>query len=502
MNKVIHDEDARLLILEGAKVVYEAVKTTMGPKGRNVVIGNGYGAPTVTHDGVTVAKGIELEGDLKVGADMLRQVAIDMNSLGDGTTTVTVLTYHILNEANKLIAAGHNPMLLRRQIEKAAEAVLTGITAVSEPVHSLNQVATIAGGDKEIGNLVARVIQTVGGNGVVTVEAGQGLAMESEIAEGFTFPRGYVSPYMVTNQVRMEAVYDNPYILVTDQKIDNLNELLPLLEEVSRTKRPLVIICDDAEGEALATLILNKLKGVLNAVVIKAPSYGNERRDILEDIAILTGGKTVSVAMGLDLASCKLEHLGTARKVIVGKDETTIIGGKGNVEKRIESLLGQKGNDYEKDRLAIRAAALQGKVAVIKVGGATETEIEEKKFRVDDAVAAVKAALSEGIVPGGGTTLALLARDVSEPILHSALSQPFRVLMENAGLPGDYWLPQLKDGYGVDVQSGRLVDFKKTGIMDPAKITKEALRTAVSTAGVMMTIGAAVIELPKEKDDI
>ncbi len=429
--KVFYDDDARRRVLAGAKILFDAVKTTMGPKGRNVVISKSYGAPTVTHDGVTVAKGIEIaEADdetlgYKVGAELIKQAANKMNDVaGDGTTTVTVLTYHILNEANKLIAAGHNPMLLRKGLEAAATDVIAKLEDYREDIGSkksrVAEVATISAGDAEIGSLIADVMDKVGKEGVVTVEEGQGLHLESEVVEGFTFDRGFVSPYMVTDAARMEAVYDKPAILVTDKKISSIQEFLPILEKLAQTgKKDLVIIADEVEGEALGTLVLNRLKGVFNTVAVKAPAFGDRRKDILADIAILTGATVISDDRGYTFENTELDMIGSARKVIVTKDETTIIEGAGavtEVKARIDQITAQEKqakSEYDKENFQKRAAALNGKVAVIKVGGATETEIEEKKFRVDDAVAAVKAALDEGIVAGGGVTLVNLAATIS-----------------------------------------------------------------------------------------
>lgn len=529
--KVFYDEDARRRVLEGAKILYEAVKTTMGPKGRNVVISKSYGNPTVTHDGVTVAKGVEIEDKddetlgYKVGAELIKQAASKMNDVaGDGTTTVTVLTYHILNEANKLIAAGHNPMLLRKGLEKAAHDVIAKLNGMSEDIKSnkkrVAEVATISAGDAAIGDLIANVIDKVGKDGVVTVEEGQSLELESEVVEGFTFDKGYVSALMVTDATRMEAVYDKPAIVITDKKISSVQEFLPLLEKLAQAgKKELVIIAEDVEGEVLGTLVLNKLKGVLNTVAVKAPSFGDRRKDVLQDIATLTGGAVISEEQGMNFENVELDVVGTARKIIVTKDETTIIEGAGKpvaVKERIAQISAQAANassEYDKEQLDKRRAALQGKVAVIKVGGATETEIEEKKFRVDDAVAATKAALEEGIVPGGGVTLINLAEAVKvsgadsesagAQLLKNALEQPFRILMQNAAVNPDEWLPQVKKakaGQGVNVNNPtKLVDLKANGVVDPARVTKEAIQNAVSVAGTSMTMGALVVDVP-EKD--
>jgi chaperonin GroEL len=529
--KVFYDDDARRRVLAGAEVLYNAVKTTMGPKGRNVVISKSYGNPTVTHDGVTVAKGVELADvddetlGYKVGAELIKQAASKMNDVaGDGTTTVTVLTYHILNEANKLIAAGHNPMLLRKGLEAAAHEVIAKLGTMAEDVagkkNRVAEVATISAGDAEIGQLIADVIDKVGKDGVVTVEEGQGLALESEVVEGFTFDKGFVSPYLVTDTARMEAVYDKPAIVVTDKKVSSIQEILPVLEKlVQAGKKDLVLIAEDVEGDALGNLILNKLKGTFNCVAVKAPSFGDRRKDILNDIAILTGGTVITDDQGHTFETVEADMIGSARKVIVTKDETTIIEGGGTVaslKERISQITTQEKtatSEYDKENLEKRRAALNGKVAVIKVGGATETEIEEKKFRVDDAVAAVKAALDEGIVPGGGVTFINLAAGIKvsgsdstascAQILKNALEQPFRILLANAGLNADEWLPQVraaKAGQGVDVNDAtKLVDLKTAGVVDPARVAKEALQNAVSIAGTSMTMGALVVEVPEPK---
>lgn len=523
--KVFYDDDARRRVLAGAEVLYNAVKTTMGPKGRNVVIGKSFGGPTVTHDGVTVAKGVELEDvddetlGYKVGAELIKQAASKMNDVaGDGTTTVTVLTYHILNEANKLIAAGHNPMQLRKGLESAASDVIAKLSGMAEDIQDnkkrVAEVATISASDAEIGALIADVMEAVGRDGVVTVEEGQGLKLEKEIVEGFTFDRGFVSPYMVTDTARMEAVYDKPAVVITDKKISSIQEFLPLLEKLAQTgKKDLVLIAEDVEGEALGTLILNRLKGVFNTVAIKAPSFGDRRKDVLNDIAILTGATVISDDQGHTFENVDIDVVGSARKVIVTKDETTIIEGGGSTSElsaRVKQIAAQSNaatSEYDKENFDKRRAALNGKVAVIKVGGATETEINEKKDRVDDAVHAVKAALAEGIVAGGGVTLINLADGISgdEPgaqLLKNSLEQPFRILMGNSGLNADEWLPQVrkaKAGQGVDVnKANKLVDLKAAGVVDPVRVTKEAIQNAVSIAGTSMTMGALVVDVPEK----
>ncbi len=527
--KVFYDEDARARVLAGAEILYNAVKTTMGPKGRNVVIGKSYGGPSVTHDGVTVAKSIDIdEADdetlgFKVGAELIKQAANKMNDVaGDGTTTVTVLTYHILNEANKLIAAGHNPMLLRKGLERAASEIIKELSKLADDIRGdkkrIAEVATISAGDEAIGKLIADVMEKIGPNGVVTVEEGRGLELESEVVEGFTVQRGFVSPYMVTDAKRMEAVYDKPAIVVTDKKVSSAQEFVPLLEMIAQTgKKDLVLIADDVDGEALSLLVLNRLKGALNTLAIKAPSD----KDVLYDIAALVGAKVITEDTGMTFDNVGSDVIGSARKVIATKDLTTIVEGEGSkaaVSARVDQIeleIDNATSDYTKKNLQKRHAALTGEVAVIKVGGATETEIEEKKYRVDDAVAAVKAALAEGIVPGGGVTLVNLAcgykhsnsKDASvlagEDLLIHALEQPFRILLSNSGLNADEWLPQVKKakaGQGINVnRPNELLDLKSAGVVDPVRVTKEALQNAASIAGTAMTMGALVVDLPEKE---
>ncbi len=532
--KIFYDNDARARVLAGAKELYEAVKVTMGPKGRNVVIQKSYGGPTVTHDGVTVAKAIEIEArnddtlGRSVGAELVKQAASKTNdTVGDGTTTATVLTYHILNEANKLIAAGHNPMDLKKGLDQAAEIVLGNVEGMIEKIagnkEKVAQVATVSAGDPEIGSLIADVIEAVGEDGTVTVEKSEALGMVKEIVEGFKIDRGYVSQYMVTDGARMEASYDKPLILVTDKKISSIQEILPLLEKMAQGgKKELVIIAEDVEGEALATLVLNRLKGVFNTLAIKAPAFGDRRKAILQDIAVLTGATVITEEQGITFENATVAMLGSARKVIATKDDTTIIEGMGDLAQitartnEIRAQIEHASSEYDKENLEKRLAALAGKVAVIKVGGATEVQIDEKKFRVDDAVAATKAAVAEGIVPGGGVTLVDLSKKLTvEPtkigsseeaghlVLKRALVQPFRELMGNAGLNPDEKLPLVmaaKGGQGFDVNdASSLIDLKAKGIVDPAKVTREAIQNAVSIAGAAMTMGSLIVDIPEEK---
>lgn len=526
--KVFYDAEAREKVLGGAKALYDAVKVTFGPKGRNVVIEKSYGAPTITHDGVTVAEAVDLGNDdeatlgYQMGAKLIKIAAQKLNKVaGDGTTTVTVLTYNILAEANKLIAAGHNPMDLRKGIEAAGAEIVKGINATAEQIEGddskVAEVATISAGDAEIGKLIANVISKIGKDGVVTVEQGQGLEMQSEITEGYTYDKGYASPFFITDTNRQEAIFEKPEILITDKKISAVNDIVPFLEKMAQAgHKDLVIIAEDVEGEALSVLVLNKLKGVFNTLVLKAPAFGENRKQIMEDIATLTGATVVSSEKGMSLEDCGLEILGQARKIIATKDQTTIINGAGDareVKARIADIKAQAEaamSDYETEQFNKRAAALAGKVAVIKVGGATETEIDEKKYRVDDAVAATKAALDEGIVPGGGVTLVNLAKNIKDDnagatILKNALKAPFIQIMENAGLNAQALLAQVeaaKDGQGINVMSPEkgLVDLKKAGVVDPARVTREAVQNAVSIAATTITMGALIVELPNKDE--
>ena len=523
--KIFYEADARAKVLTGAKQLYDAVKVTFGPKGQNVVIEKSYGAPTITHDGVTVAEAVDLgstDENLgeQIGAKLIKTAAQKLNKVaGDGTTTVTVLTYNILNEANKLIAAGVNPMELRAGIEAAGAEIVQGIEKTAEKIagddQKVAEVASISAGDSEIGKLIADVISKIGKDGVVTVEQGQGLEMQQEIVEGFTYDKGYSSPFFITDTNRQEAIFEKPLILVTDQKISSANELLPLLEQCAQAgRKDLVIIAEEVEGEALSVLVLNKLKGVFNTLVLKAPSFGDRRKEIMEDIAILTDATVVSNDKGMKLEEVGLEVLGSAAKVIATKDETTIIKGSGNanaVKDRINLIQSQAKlakSDYEREELEKRAAALLGKVAVIKVGGASETEIDEKKFRVDDAVAATKAALAEGIVAGGGVTLVNLAGTIKDTsagaqIVKRALTTPFIHIVENAGLNSQALLAEVekaKPGYGINVMAPEqgLIDLKKAGVIDPAKVTKEAVQSATSIAATAITMGALIVDVPEK----
>lgn len=526
--KIFYAEEARDKVLSGAKQLYDAVKVTFGPKGQNVVIEKSYGNPTITHDGVTVAEAVDLgssEENLgeQIGAKLIKSAAQKLNKVaGDGTTTVTVLTYNILSEANKLIAAGVNPMELRKGIEKAGEEIVAKINQAAEKIEGndkkVAEVATISAGDKEIGELIASVISKIGKDGIVTVEAGQGLEMEQEIVEGFSYDKGYSSPFFVTDLNRQEAIFDKPLILLTDKKISASNEILPVLEKVAQSgHKDLVIIAEEVSGEALSLLVLNKLKGVFNSLVLKAPAFGDRRKEILEDIAVLTGATVISEDKGMKLEDAEISNLGSAKKIIATKDNSTIISGAGDhkaVKARIELIKSQANlatSDYDREQYEKRAAALLGKVAVIKVGGATETEIDEKKYRVDDAVAATKAALDEGIVTGGGVTLVNLAnqltsKDAGTKIVKNALKAPLLHILENAGLNAQALLAAVenaKPGQGINVMEPEkgLQDLKKAGVIDPARVTREAVQNAISIAATAITMGALIVELPEKADN-
>ena len=526
--KIFYADQARDKVLSGAKQLYDAVKVTFGPKGQNVVIEKSYGNPTITHDGVTVAEAVDLgssEENLgeQIGAKLIKSAAQKLNKVaGDGTTTVTVLTYNILSEANKLIAAGVNPMELRKGIEKAGEEIVAKINQSAEKIEGndkkVAEVATISAGDKEIGELIASVISKIGKDGIVTVEAGQGLEMEQEIVEGFSYDKGYSSPFFVTDLNRQEAIVDKPLILLTDKKISASNEILPVLEKVAQSgHKDLVIIAEEVSGEALSLLVLNKLKGVFNSLVLKAPAFGDRRKEILEDIAVLTGATVISEDKGMKLEDAEISNLGSAKKIIATKDNSTIISGAGDhkaVKARIELIKSQANlatSDYDREQYEKRAAALLGKVAVIKVGGATETEIDEKKYRVDDAVAATKAALDEGIVTGGGVTLVNLANqltgeDAGTKIVKNALKAPLLHILENAGLNAQALLAAVenaKPGQGINVMEPEkgLQDLKKAGVIDPARVTREAVQNAISIAATAITMGALIVELPEKADN-
>src|SRR5438874_7792833 len=503
-----------------------AVRVTLGPKGRNVVLDKKFGAPTITNDGVTIARDIELPDPFEnMGAQLLKEVATKTNDVaGDGTTTATVLAQAIITEGLKNLAAGANPMILRKGLEKGTEAVIEEIKSMSMPVETreqIAQVASISAADGEIGELIAEVMEKVGKDGVITVEEGRGLAMEKEYTEGMQFDRGYISAYMATNMDRMEAELSNPYILITDKKISAIADILPLLERVLQTgRKEMVIIAEDVDGEALATLVVNKLRGTFNVLAVKAPGFGDRREAMLEDIAILTGGKLITEKAGLKLENTSLRDLGRARTVIVTKDNTTIVEGAGKEEqiqarvRQIRALIEETTSDYDREKLQERLAKLAGGVGVIKVGAATEVELKEKKHRVEDALSATRAAIEEGIVAGGGSVLvaAIPALDKVQvapgdeatglSILRRALEEPMRQIAINAGRDGAVTVAGIRrspHNYGFDALSGEYVDMFKAGIIDPVKVTRSALQNAASIAGMVLSTDTLVTDAPEEQ---
>jgi len=518
------NEDARRALERGVNTLADAVKVTLGPKGRYVVLDKKFGAPTITNDGVTIAREIEVEDAFEnQGAQLVREVATATNDVaGDGTTTATLLAQAIVREGLKNVAAGANPMGLKRGIEQAVDAVVEHIKAASREVkgkEDIARVATISARDREVGDVISDAIEKVGKDGVVNVEEGQTFGMELEFTEGMQFDRGYISPYMVTDSERMEAVLEDPYILAHGGKVSSVKDMLPLLERVIQTGRPLLIIAEDVEGEALATLIVNKLRGTFTGIAVKAPGFGDRRKRMLEDIAILTGGEQVSEEMGLKLENTQLAQLGRARKVVVAKDTTTIIDGAGEPEeikgriRQIKAEIETSDSDFDREKLQERLAKLAGGVAVVKVGAATETEMKEKKHRVEDALQATRAALEEGIVPGGGLALVNAVAALSPlkltgdeatgaAIVRRSLEEPLRQLADNAGLEGSVVIgkvKELKAGMGLDVETGEYVDLVKAGIIDPAMVTRSALQNAASIAKNIITTEAVVADLP-EKD--
>jgi chaperonin GroEL len=528
--QVVHGEDSRAAILRGVNQLADAVKITLGPKGRNVVIDKKFGSPTITKDGVTVAKEIELKDALEnMGAQMVREVASKTSDVaGDGTTTATVLAQAIFREGVKTVAAGANPMALKRGIDKAVEKAVEEIKRLSKPVKgdAIAQVGTVsANGDATIGTIIAEAMNKVGKDGVITVEESKTMETALEVVEGMQFDRGYLSPYFVTDPERMEAVLDNPLILIHEKKISSMKDLLPLLEQVAKMGKPMLIIAEDVEGEALATLVVNKLRGSLNIAAVKAPGFGDRRKAMLEDIAILTGGKVISEDLGIKLENVKLEDLGRAKKVTIDKDNTTIVEGNGkqsDIEGRVKTLraqIGETTSDYDREKLQERLAKLVGGVAVIKVGAATETEMKEKKARVEDAMHATRAAVEEGIVPGGGVALVRAAKalekfDVTKDgdadeqigvsIVKRALEEPLRQIVQNAGKEGAVIVQKVREskkesyGYNAATEEDELVDMVDAGVIDPAKVTRTALQNAASIAGLMLTTEAMVSEIPED----
>jgi chaperonin GroEL len=520
------NEDARRALERGVNILADAVKVTLGPKGRYVVLDKKFGAPTITNDGVTIAREIEVEDVFEnQGAQLVREVATSTNDVaGDGTTTATVLAQAIVREGLKNVAAGANPMGLKRGIETAVNAVVENLKSQSKAVsgkEDIARVATVSSRDREIGDVIADAIEKVGKDGVVNVEEGQTLGLELEFTEGMQFDKGYLSPYMITDAERMEAVLEEPYVLVANQKIGAVKDLLPVLEQVIQAGRPLLIVAEDVEGESLATIVVNKLRGTFQAVAVKAPGFGDRRKRMLEDIAILTGAEVITEEMGLKLENTKVSQLGKARRVVVDKDTTTIIDGAGEseaIKARIKQLKGEIENtdsDFDREKLQERLAKLSGGVAVVKVGASTETEMKEKKHRVEDALQAARAALEEGQVPGGGVALINAADAVKEGLLNDlegdeqtgakiiirALEEPLRQLATNAGLEGSIAVEhvrQAKPGFGLNIDTGEVEDLLKSGIGDPTMVTRSALQNAASIAKNILTTEAIVAEAPEK----
>ncbi|MCQ6277414.1 chaperonin GroEL [Bacillus sp. V3B] len=516
-------EDARRAMLRGVDALANAVKVTLGPKGRNVVLEKKFGSPLITNDGVTIAKEIELEDAFEnMGAKLVAEVASKTNDVaGDGTTTATVLAQAMIREGLKNVTAGANPMGIRKGIEKAIQTALEELKAISKPIEgkeSIAQVAAISSGDEEVGQLIAEAMERVGNDGVITIEESKGFATELDVVEGMQFDRGYASPYMVTNSDKMEAVLENPYILITDKKITSIQEILPVLEQVVQQGKSLLLVAEDVEGEALATLVVNKLRGTFNAVAVKAPGFGDRRKAMLEDIAILTGGSVITEELGLDLKSADITQLGRAAKIVVTKENTTIVEGSGDSAQiagrvnQIRAQLEETTSDFDREKLQERLAKLAGGVAVIKVGAATETELKERKLRIEDALNSTRAAVEEGIVAGGGTALVNIYNKVASiqaegdeatgtNIVLRAIEEPVRQIAHNAGLEGSVIVERLKHeavGIGFNAATGEWVNMVEVGIVDPTKVTRSALQNAGSVAAMFLTTEAVVADKPEE----
>ncbi|MGQ9510540.1 MAG: chaperonin GroEL [Thermaceae bacterium] len=526
---LVFDETARRALERGVNLVADAVKVTLGPRGRNVVLEKKFGSPTITKDGVTVAKEIELENHLEnIGAQLLKEVASKTNDVaGDGTTTATVLAQAIVREGLKNVAAGANPLALKRGIDKAVEAAVEKIRALAIPVEdrkAIEEVATISANDPDVGKLIADAMEKVGKEGIITVEESKSLETELKFVEGYQFDKGYISPYFVTNPEAMEAVLEDAFILIVEKKVSNVRELLPILEQVAQTGKPLLLIAEDVEGEALATLVVNKLRGTLNVAAVKAPGFGDRRKEMLKDIAAVTGGTVISEELGFKLENATLSMLGRAERVRITKDETTIVGGRGkkeDIEARVNGIkkeLETTDSEYAKEKLQERLAKLAGGVAVIRVGAATETELKEKKHRFEDALSATRAAVEEGIVPGGGVTLLRAIKAVDEligklegdeatgaKIVRRALEEPARQIAENAGYEGSVIVQKIlaeekNPRYGFNAATGEFVDLVEAGIVDPAKVTRSALQNAASIGALILTTEAVVAEKPEKKE--
>ncbi len=523
--QLIFDEDARKALKAGVDALADAVKITLGPKGRNVVLDKKFGAPTITNDGVTIAKEIELQDPFEnMGAQLAKEVATKTNDIaGDGTTTATVLAQAIVREGLRNVAAGANPMVLRKGIDRGMRAAVAAIRDQAKPVsgkEQIAQVASISAADAEIGEMIAEVMEKVGKDGVITVEEGRGIRFETEYVEGMQLDRGYVSPYFVSNTERMEAVIEDPYILITDKKISAVQDILPALERVLQVTRNVVIICDDADGEALATLVVNKLRGTINVLVVKAPSFGDRRKAMLEDIAILTGGQFITEDMGRRLDQVQITDLGRARRIVSTKDDTTIIDGEGSDEaiqdriKQIKAQVDDTASDFDREKLQERLAKLAGGVAVIKVGAPTEVELKEKKHRVEDALSATRAAVEEGIVAGGGVAFIRAQKALEDleaelsgdertgvALLRKAMEDPLRMIAENAGQEGLVVVGNVRkhggNGYGYDALRDEYGDMFEKGIIDPAKVTRSALENAASIAALVLTTESLVADIPE-----
>jgi chaperonin GroEL len=524
--QIIYSDDARQALLRGVNTLANAVKVTLGPKGRNVVLDKGYGAPTITKDGVTVAKEIEVEDKYEnAGVELVKEVATKTNDVvGDGTTTATVLAQAIVREGMKNVTAGANPVALKRGIDKCVEAIVKELQKnISKPVEQdeIANVAAISANDKEIGKQIADAMKQVGKDGVITVEESPTFGMEIEVVQGMRFDKGYVSAYMVTNADRMESEYVDPYILITDKKVSSIHDVLPLLEKIAQTgKKELVIIAEDVEGEALTTFVLNKLRGTFHVLAVKAPGFGDRRKEMLQDIAVLTGGKVITEDIGLKLENANLEDLGQAHKVVATKEMTTIVNGKGDEHAikdrvaQIRKMIEQTESDFDREKLQERLAKLAGGVAVIKVGAATETEMKEVKHRIEDAVGATKAAVEEGVVPGGGVALirAMKALDglkleaeeaIAIGILRRALEEPLRQIAQNAGVDGAVIAEEVKKNqgnYGYNALTAVYEDMVKAGVVDPTKVTRSALQNAASIAGMFLTTEAVITDIPKKEE--
>lgn len=517
-------EEARRGMLRGVDALANAVKVTLGPKGRNVVLEKKFGSPLITNDGVTIAKEIELEDAFEnMGAKLVAEVASKTNDIaGDGTTTATVLAQAMIREGLKNVTAGANPMGIRKGMDKAIQAALEELKAISKPIEgkeSIAQVAAISAADEEVGQLIAEAMERVGNDGVITIEESKGFVTELDVVEGMQFDRGYASPYMVTNSEKMEAVLDNPYILITDKKITSIQEILPVLEQVVQQGKPLLLIAEDVEGEALATLVVNKLRGTFNAVAVKAPGFGDRRKAMLEDIAILTGGQVITEDLGLDLKSATIQQLGRAVKVVVSKENTTIVEGAGDSEQiagrvgQIRAQLEETTSEFDREKLQERLAKLAGGVAVIKVGAATETELKERKLRIEDALNSTRAAVEEGIVAGGGTALVEIYNKIAAVqaegdektgvnIVLRAIEEPVRQIAQNAGLEGSVIVERLKNekpGVGFNAATGEWVNMIEAGIVDPTKVTRSALQNAGSVAAMFLTTEAVVADKPEKE---